>query len=111
MVVRAPPFAERDRREHDQPIRPGAIRRCRFTVDVTIPAGLANGNHSLVASGVDFNGNAYVMRSDFTVGAAGAQSAKLPYTGASIALPLIGGLAAVGVGGGLLVSARRRKNA
>ncbi len=83
----------------------------RFTVDVTIPASLANGEHSLVASGVDFNGNAYVMRSDFTVGAAGAQQAKLPFTGASVALPLLGGLVATGVGGGLLVAARRRSNA
>lgn len=83
----------------------------RFTVDVTIPASLANGEHSLVASGVDFNGNSYVMRSDFTVGAAGAQQAKLPFTGASVALPLLGGLVAVGVGGGLLVAARRRSNA
>jgi hypothetical protein len=83
----------------------------RFTVDVTIPASLAKGEHSLVASGVDFNGNPYVMRSDFTVAAAGAQSASLASTGASIALPLLGGLVAVGVGGGLLVSARRRSNA
>ena len=83
----------------------------RFTVDVTIPASLASGSHSLVASGVDFNGNSYVMRSDFTVGAAGAQQAKLPFTGASVALPLLGGLVAVGVGGGLLVAARRRSNA
>ncbi|CCH85788.1 exported protein of unknown function [Modestobacter italicus] len=85
-----------------------------FTVDVTIPANLVNGEHSLVATGVDANGNPYVLRADFTVSggvASSAQPGGLAYTGASIALPMLGGLTAVGVGGGLLVAARRRKNA
>jgi hypothetical protein len=85
-----------------------------FTVDVTIPANLVNGNHSLVATGVDADGNPYVLRADFAVTggvASSAQPGGLAYTGASIALPMLGGLTAVGVGGGLLVAARRRKNA
>jgi len=85
-----------------------------FTVDVTIPANLVNGEHSLVATGVDAVGNPYVLRADFTVSggiASSAQPGGLAYTGASIALPMLGGLTAVGVGGGLLVAARRRKNA
>jgi titin len=82
-----------------------------FTVEVTIPANLVNGEHSLVASGVDINGNPYVMRADFTLSggvAATGGSGGLAYTGASVAVPLIGGLAALGLGGGLLVASRRR---
>jgi LPXTG-motif cell wall-anchored protein len=46
----------------------------------------------------------YVMRADFAV------SGGLAYTGASIALPLVGGLGALGIGGGLLVASRRRNS-
>jgi LPXTG-motif cell wall-anchored protein len=55
------------------------------------------------------------VRADFTVtggvavaGGEGGSEGGLAYTGASVAVPLIGGLAALGLGGGLLVASRRR---
>jgi titin len=76
-----------------------------FTVEVTIPAGLAAGSHTLVASGVDANGVLRYVTLPVTVTSAG--TATLAYTGADVTLPAIGGLAAVALGAGLLVARRR----
>jgi titin len=77
-----------------------------FTVTVTVPAGLAAGKHTLVASGVDANGVARYVT--LTVTVTGAGTASLAYTGADVTLPAIGGLVAVAIGGGLIVASRRR---
>jgi hypothetical protein len=76
-----------------------------FTVTVTVPAGLAPGQHTLVASGVDTLGNDRFTTLAVTVSAAG--TASLAYTGADVGLPAIGGLAAVALGAGLIVVRRR----
>jgi titin len=76
-----------------------------FTVTVTVPEGLAPGQHTLVASGVDGLGQLRYVTLPVTV------VAGLAYTGADIALPTIGGLAALTVGGALLFVSRRRKAA
>jgi hypothetical protein len=76
-----------------------------FTVEVTIPVGLAAGQHTLVAAGVDPNGVMRYMTLPVTVTEA---TAVLAYTGADIAAPAFGGLAALAVGGGLLFAGRRR---
>jgi hypothetical protein len=76
-----------------------------FTVTVTVPAGLAAGQHTLVASGVDTLGNDRFTTLSVTVSAAG--TASLAYTGADVGLPAIGGLAAVALGAGLIVVRRR----
>jgi titin len=76
-----------------------------FTVTVTVPAGLAAGQHTLVASGVDTLGNDRFTTLAVTVSAAG--TASLAYTGADVGLPAIGGLAAVALGAGLIVVRRR----
>jgi hypothetical protein len=76
----------------------------RFTATVTLPAGLANGTHHLVASGVDAAGNPRYLVSEITV----SGGTGLAYTGFS-ALPYIGaGALALLAGGGLLVASRRR---
>ena len=77
-----------------------------FTVEVTVPAGLPAGEHTLVAAGVDPNGVMRYMTLPVTVTQGGV---ALAYTGADIALPAIGGLAALAVGGGLMFAARRRE--
>lgn len=77
-----------------------------FSVEVTVPATLAVGNHTLVASGVDANGVLRYVTLPITVTAAG--TAQLAATGADVALPVIGGIAALGLGAGLVVVARRR---
>ena len=76
-----------------------------FTVEVTVPAGLAAGSHTLVASGVDANGVLRYVTLPVTVTSAG--SAQLAYTGADVLVPALGGLAAVVVGAGLIVVRRR----
>jgi LPXTG-motif cell wall-anchored protein len=73
-----------------------------FTVTVTVPADLAPGQHTLVASGVDTMGNLRFVTLPVTV-------TGLAYTGADIAVPAIGGLAALTAGGALIFVARRRK--
>jgi hypothetical protein len=80
-----------------------------FEVTVTIPEGLAAGEHTLVASGVDEAGNVRNLTLPVTVAADG--EAALASTGADTALPLAGGAAALLLGGGLLVAARRRTTA
>lgn len=81
-----------------------------FTFTGTLPAGLAAGSHTLVAAGIDVDGNPRYLTQAITVGA-DTDSGGLAYTGADIALPLAGGAAALLLGGGLLVASRRRANA
>ncbi|TKJ23406.1 hypothetical protein [Blastococcus sp. CCUG 61487] len=84
----------------------------KFSVEVTVPAGLAKGNHTLVASGVDASGVLRYVNLPITVSDAGvatvAAEATLAATGADVALPVLGGIVALGLGGGLIVVARRR---
>jgi hypothetical protein len=86
-----------------------------FTIEVTLPEGLAAGTHHLVATGVDADGNVHNLVIEVAVSASGAATVTavhdqgLAYTGASIALPLGGGLLALLTGGGLMALARRRR--
>ena len=85
-----------------------------FTVTVTVPAGLTAGQHTLVASGVDNAGNARFTTLAVTVSASGVATIsgpKLAATGADVTAPLLGGLAALAIGGGLIVASRRRSAA
>ena len=85
-----------------------------FTVTVTVPAGLTAGQHTLVASGVDDLGNPRFTTLAVTVSAAGVATVatpKLAATGADVTAPLLGGLAALAVGAGLIVASRRRSAA
>jgi hypothetical protein len=93
-----------------------------FEVTVTIPENLPAGEHSLVVTGVDDEGNERTLRVDVTVAASGtatvkgaalvtASGGRHPDTGFSVAGPLLGGTAAVGLGAGLLVVSRRRAKA
>lgn len=93
-----------------------------FVAEVTLPADLAAGSHHLVATGVDENGDVrnlvieVAVTADGTATVTSAQATDgdqggLAYTGADIAVPAIGGLAALAVGGGLLVAGRRRRSA
>ncbi|WP_369140437.1 fibronectin type III domain-containing protein [Modestobacter versicolor] len=76
-----------------------------FSATVTLPADLTNGVHHLVATGVDVNGNVRNLVVEVTVSGG---VAALALTGFS-PLPFIGaGVLALGLGGGLLVAARRR---
>ncbi|GAB3352410.1 fibronectin type III domain-containing protein [Modestobacter lapidis] len=93
-----------------------------FTAIVTVPEGLADGTHNLVAAGVDEDGNPRYLVVEVTVtgGVAAvaavvsdstslATTGGLAYTGFT-ALPFVGaGVLALGVGGGLLVVSRRRQ--
>ena len=80
-------------------------------VTVTIPAGLAAGNHTLVAAGVDAQGNTHYLTLPITVTGGTTGSGGLAYTGADIAVPAIGGLAALAIGGGLVLAGRRKRTA
>ena len=87
-----------------------------FTATVTVPAGLAPGQHTLVASGVDTLGNQRFTTLAVTVSAAGTATVtvtvpKLASTGADVGLPLAGGIVALALGGGLIVASRRRSAA
>jgi LPXTG-motif cell wall-anchored protein len=75
-----------------------------FTFTGKLPEGLAAGSHTLVAAGLDADGNPYHLTQAITV----AGGPSLPNTGASIALPALGGLGALALGGALLFTARRR---
>lgn len=79
-----------------------------FTVEVTVPDGLAAGQHTLVASGVDVDGNLRYLNLPVTVVGGTTGSGGLAYTGAAVVGPTIGGVAALAVGAGLLVASRRR---
>jgi hypothetical protein len=85
-----------------------------FEVTVTVPKRLKNGHHTLVASGVDPSGTVRYVTLPVTVsgGTAGGGTSgggDLAYTGFDVALPVTIGLVALGVGGALMVAARRRK--
>ncbi len=91
-----------------------------FLVEVTLPADLGVGTHHLVATGVDANGNVRNLVIEVQVTASGATTVTqaqvadeegLAYTGADVAVPAIGGLAALAIGGGLVVVGRRRRTA
>jgi hypothetical protein len=82
-----------------------------FSLTVTLPAGLAAGSHTLVAAGVDEAGNPRYLTMAITVAAATGGPGGLAYTGASVALPVIGGLGALVLGGGLVLAGRRRRMA
>ncbi|MGY1745286.1 fibronectin type III domain-containing protein [Blastococcus sp. SYSU D00695] len=91
-----------------------------FLVDVTLPADLPAGTHHLVATGVDANGNVRNLVIEVAVAADGtaavtsaraADAEGLAYTGADIAVPALGGLAALVIGGGLVVAGRRKRAA
>jgi titin len=85
-----------------------------FTATVTVPAGLAAGQHTLVAAGVDRFGNTRYTTLAVTVSAPGAATLvtsaapKLAATGADVGLPLAAGLVTLAVGAGLIVASRRR---
>ncbi|MCF6745031.1 fibronectin type III domain-containing protein [Blastococcus sp. KM273128] len=80
----------------------------RISVEVTVPAGLAAGDHTLVAIGVDAAGHPYTLTLPITVSGGTTGSGGLAYTGADIAFPAIGGVAALAVGGALVLAGRRR---
>jgi LPXTG-motif cell wall-anchored protein len=85
-----------------------------FEYTVTIPEGLEAGQHSLVVTGVGTNGAVRNLRVDVTVAASGTTvvtAAKLAATGADVTGPMIGGLAALAAGAGLIVTSRRRRTA
>jgi titin len=79
-----------------------------FTATVTLPEGLAAGRHTLVAAGLDPSGEMRYLTLPITVTAEAGAVGELAATGAEVAGPAIGGLAAVVLGSGLLVASRRR---
>ncbi|SEP22349.1 fibronectin type III domain-containing protein [Trujillonella endophytica] len=82
-----------------------------FTVTVTVPAGLVAGQHTLVASGVDLTGALRYLTLPITVAGGTTGSGGLAYTGAAVAVPAMAGLAALALGGGLVLAGRRRRTA
>ncbi|MGY2002767.1 fibronectin type III domain-containing protein [Blastococcus sp. SYSU DS1024] len=80
----------------------------RISVEVTVPDGLAAGEHTLVAMGDDPMGNPYTLTLPITVRGGTTGSGGLAYTGADVAVPAIGGVAALAVGGALVLAGRRR---
>ncbi len=110
-----------------------------WELEVVLPAGLVSGSHTLVASGVDAAGDPRFLTLPITVtggaatptatptatpaatpaaapaaaprGSSGGSSGGLAYTGASVAIPAIGGLAALAVGVGLVLAGRRKRAA
>jgi hypothetical protein len=90
-----------------------------FTADVTVPADLAVGQHTLVAAGVDPSGAAYSITMAVTVGADGQPAATpaagdrkgLAYTGAGLVVPMaLTGMVLL-VAGTVLIGATRRRRA
>jgi hypothetical protein len=79
-----------------------------FSKAVTIPAGLAPGAHHLVSAGVDPSGQPRYLTSAITVAQA---TGTLAWTGFETLPVLLGGVAAVALGTGLLVVTRRRRTA
>jgi LPXTG-motif cell wall-anchored protein len=78
-----------------------------FSRAVTVPRGLAAGQHNLVASGVAPDGSQRFMKMAVTVGTTKAAQ-RLASTGASVTGPVVGGLVAIAAGTGLLFAVRRR---
>lgn len=79
-----------------------------FSVEVTVPANLANGTHHLVATGVDANGNVRNLVISVTVSGGVATLATTGFDAVPVA---VGGGLVLLTGAGLLVGARRRSNA
>jgi titin len=84
-----------------------------FSLEVTVPAGLAAGQHNLVAAGVDPTGAMRYMTLPVTVtatvtGGTVATGPQLAFSGADVVVPTIGGVLAVLVGAALLFVGRRR---
>ncbi|WP_433215472.1 fibronectin type III domain-containing protein [Dactylosporangium sp. CS-047395] len=71
---------------------------------VTVPAGLAAGEHRLVALGVDANGVTHTLALAVTVPAA---SSTLPVTGLALTTMVMAGLGALGAGTVLRLAGRR----
>ena len=101
-----------------------------FDTGVTLPTTLPAGTHTLVATGVDPDGNAWTLTRSITAAGgdpvaaaptgpapaaatapAGPASGGLAYTGADIALPASAGALALALGTGLVVVGRRRRTA
>jgi LPXTG-motif cell wall-anchored protein len=88
-----------------------------FSVQVQVPAGLAAGRHSLVASGVAPDGTERFLRMNVTVDAAGVATVdgdgdgkdSLAYTGSEPLVPALLGIGALVGGGALLFVSRRRR--
>lgn len=78
-----------------------------FSVEVTVPADLANGTHTLVATGIAPDGSTRNLVITVTVSGG---VATLANTGFDVAVPLTGGALALLAGAGLLVGARRRSS-
>jgi hypothetical protein len=78
-----------------------------FSVEVTVPANLANGTHHLVATGVDANGNVRNLVIAVTVSGGVATLATTGFDAVPVA---VGGGLVLLTGAGLLVGARRRSN-
>jgi hypothetical protein len=72
--------------------------------EVTVPASLAAGQHTLVALGVDANGTAHTVSVSVAVPAA---AAALPVTGLALTGMLAAGLGSMAGGAGLLLAGRR----
>jgi len=77
-----------------------------FSAEVTIPAGLTNGTHHLVASGVDASGAVRNLVTEVTLSGG---TPALAYTGFSPAPYIGGGLVLLLAGAGLVVAGRRRR--
>jgi hypothetical protein len=78
-----------------------------FTATVTPPDGYT-GRHTLLASGVDADGDPRYLTLRLEISAAGG-GGGLPVTGPPIALLLLLGAVLVGGGGGILIATRPRK--
>jgi LPXTG-motif cell wall-anchored protein len=91
-----------------------------FRFEVTVPAGLPAGQHSLVASGIAPDGSERFIRMNVTVDADGTATIDgngdgvddtLAYTGAEPLVPALLGAGALVGGGALLFVSRRRRAA
>jgi LPXTG-motif cell wall-anchored protein len=91
-----------------------------FRFEVTVPAGLPAGEHSLVASGIAPDGSERFIRMNVTVDADGTATIDgngdgvddtLAYTGAEPLVPALLGAGALVGGGALLLVSRRRRTA
>ncbi|GAA4604952.1 hypothetical protein BJY16_005198 [Actinoplanes octamycinicus] len=81
-----------------------------ISLTVTIPAGVPVGTHSIVASGVDSNGNALVRRLDVKAAAKDTTTTTkpLPTTGPAVLWLLIAGSAITATGAAARILAARR---
>ncbi|UWZ38939.1 fibronectin type III domain-containing protein [Dactylosporangium roseum] len=80
-----------------------------FTKAVTVPPGLASGQHTFVAAGVAPDGLPHSMKLVITVAAAGTSDGSLPVTGAALTTIVLAGAGMVLAGGGLTFASRPRR--